>query len=425
MKRFFAVLILFAVILTACTTPSTDTSSTEETSSEVVSEVVSDVVSEDSVNSSEDTSSEEVVSVIKEIDGIKYYDPKAAGADKQLIYVDPFTGAKTGDHSAYFPEDAEGYYFDNMDFYVNAETFDRILSKPCIGTGSIKWTGYNEDLSWHGDEIGPNGEKIGNDGFHGVLPVEKFDDPLYVFMCKPSERATVMNRVNASNLSHSDERFDSILTIGAIYNNSEKAIPDDAEFTICIGRTTLIFYTEEEGWFMAGEWETPSKPNSIYYLPWALETTLGSIKLSDDRVKFVDDHYEIKMTGAMLNGNYGDGKEAGATGSVLHFWSPKTKLADLSDLVSEPTEIKAVASSFECWIKEAEYAEYVVAAVGVDWYDDEADTSKGEQRIFQGYSGHNYALTTEPRVIFGHTAGPDMYDEVMDTELLQEMLGLK
>ena len=420
MKKIFALIIAIMFILTACATPSTDTSSVDATSSEVISEDTSETA-----DSSEETSSEEEVALIREIDGIKYYDPKAAGADKQLIYVDPFTGVKTGDHSAYFPEDAEGYYFDDMTFYVNAETFDRILSKPCIGKGSIKWTEYNEELSWHGDETGPNGERIGNDGFHGILPVEKFNDPLYVFLCKPSERPTVMNRVNASNLSHSDERFDSILTIGAIYNNSEKAIPDDAEFTICIGRTTLIFYTEEDGWFMAGEWDTPSKPNSIYYLPWTLESTLGSIKLTNDRVELVDDHYEIKMTGAMLNGNYGKGKEAGATGSVLHFWGPKVKLEDLSDLVSEPTEIKAVASSFECWIKEAEYAEYVVAAIGVDWYDDEADTSKGEQRIFQGYSGHNYALTTEPRVIFGHTAGPDMYDDVMDTEKVQEMLGLK
>lgn len=419
MKKIFALIIAIIFVLTACGTPSTDTSSVsaDETSSEIVSE--------DTGVSSEETPSEEEVSVIREIDGIKYYDPKAAGADKQLIYVDPFTGVRTGDHSAYFPEDAEGYYFDDMTFYVNEEVFYRIISKPCTGTGAIKWTEYNEELSWHGDERGPNGERIGNDGFHGILPVEKFNDPLYVFMCKPSERPTVMNRVNASNLSHSDERFDSILTIGAIYNNSEKAIPDDAEFTICIGRTTLIFYTEDDGWFMAGEWDTPSKPNSIYYLPWTLEHTIGTMKLDNDRVSLVDDHYEIKMTGAMLNGNYGKGKEAGATGSVLHFWGPKVKLSDLSDRVSEPTEIKAVASSFECWIKEAEYAEYVVAAIGVDWYDDEADTKKGEQRIFQGYSGHNYAITTEPRVIFGHTAGPDMYDEVMDTELVQQFLGLK
>ena len=422
MKKLFVALVLFSIVLTACGTPSTDTSSIpdEAASSETVSEVVSD---EPSDSSEETSSTEEVVSLIKEIDGIKYYDPKAAGADKQLIFVDPFTGIRTGDHSAYFPEDAEGYYLDDMTFYVNAETFDRILSKPCAGTGAIKWMEYNDELSWHGDDIGPNGERTGNAWFDGILPVEKFDDPLYVFMCKPSERPTVMNRVNASNLSHSDERFDSILTIGAIYNNSEKAIPDDAEFTICIGRTTLVFYTEEKGWFMAGEWETPSKPNSIYYLPWTLEYTLGTMKLDNSRVSLVDGHYEIKMTGAELNG--ADGRDQGATGSVLHFWSPKVKLEDIKDLVPNVTDIKAIATSFECWIKEAEYAEYVVAAIGADWYDDEADTSKGEQRIFQAYSGHNYALTTEPRVVFGHTAGPQMYDEVMDTEKVQEMLGLK
>lgn len=407
MKKLLIALILFAVALTACGTPSADTSSIlDET---VFSDDVSKTVSEE-------TSSIGEGSFIKEIDGIKYYDPKAAGADKQVIFVDPFTGTKTGEHSAYFPEDAEGYYFDDMTFYVNEEVFYRILSKPCTGKGAIKWTGYNDQLSWHGDEIGPDGERVGNDGFHGILPVEKFNDPLYVFMCKPSERPTVMNRVNASNLSHAEDRFVSILTIGAIYNNSEKAIPDDAKFTICLGRTTLIFYTEEKGWFMVGEWDIPSKPNSIYYLPWTLEKTLGNMKLSNQRVKLVDGHYEIKMTGAELNG--ADGRDEGATGSVLHFWSPMIKMEDIKDLVPNTGDVKAIATSFECWIKEEEYAEYVAAAVGADWRD-------ADNKIYQAYSGHNYALTTEPRIVFGHTAGPDMYDEVMDTEKVQEMLGLK
>lgn len=409
MKRSFAVLFLIAVILTACTTPSIDTSSALKGAG---------TVSGSPVDNSKETSSEgKDVFVIKEIDGIEYYDAKAAGADKQVVFVDPFTNKVTGDHSAFFPEDAEGYYIDDMLFYVDEETFYRILSKPCKGTGSIKWKGYNEEISWHGDEIGLDGKRYGNDGFHGILPVDKFDDPFYVFMCKPSERVNYMgqSRINAGNMSPPEDRFVSALTMGAIYRNVEKELPDDAEFTICIGRMTLIYYTDERGWYIEKEWETPSKPNSIYYLPWTLEWNgAPPAKLPDDRVTLVDGHYEIKLTGEMLNGNYGKGKEAGAEGAVLHFWSPKIPLENGSS-------IRAVAASYECWIKETEWAEYVTAEIGADWRDGD----KVGQEIYQAFAGHNYAISTEPRVIFGHTCGPDMYDEVMDTELLKQLLRLK
>lgn len=393
MKRIFAVLILLAMVLSSCGTPSGDTSSI--TSTDVVSEEVS-----------EETSSVEEVPIIREIDGVKYYDAKAAGADKEIVFEDVSLGIKMGDHSKYFPEDAEGYYLDDMLFLVDEETFERILSKPCKGPGSIKWKDYDDSLSWHGND------QLYNDWLDGILPVEKMDDPLYVYMCKPSEAPTVMNRINASNLSPAEDKFTKICSIGAIYNNSEKPIPDDAEFTICLGRMTLIFYTEEKGWHIAKEWYSPTKPNSIYYLPWELQTTIGVMKLGNDRIKMVDGHYEIKMTGAELNG--GDGRDKGATGSVLHFWSENVYLQNAGD-------IKALATSYECWIKEPQWADYVVAAVAADWRDSDGQG----QEIYQAYSGHNYTISTEPRVIFGHTAGPENYDKIMDTEKVQGFLGLK
>lgn len=353
---------------------------------------------------------------IRKIDGVKYYDAKAAGADKQIILVDPFTGKSAGNHNDYFPEDAEGYYLDDMIFYVDEDVFYRILEKPCAGTGSIKWTGYNDRVSWHGDGVGLDGKPAGNDWFDGILPIEKFDDPLYIFMCKPSERVNYMggSRINAGVQVPGDDRFVSILTMGAIYSNVNKPIPDDAEFTICLGRMKVVLYTEEKGWFVARECETPAKPNSIYYLPWTLEFNgLPPAKLPDDRLSIVDGHYEVKLKGAELNGKAGKEKESEfkVDGSVLHFWSPKTPVENAGD-------IKAIAVSYECWVKEPEWAEYLVAEIGADWYD-------ADNNITQAFIGHNYAITTEPRVIFGHTAGPDMYDEIMDTEKVQELLGLK
>ena len=275
MKKLLVIILSLTTLLVSFETPDTDTESTQTSSLKETSENTSsdEIVESSEEASSEETSSEEpVVSIIKEIDGIKYYDAKAAGADKKTVYVDPITKKVYGDHSEFFPEDAEGYYIDDMLFFVDEETFYRILSKPCLGTGSIKWLGFNEEVSWHGDMI-KDGEYYVNDGLHGELPVEKFNDPLYVYMCKPSERVNYMgySRINAGNMSPAEDRFVSALTIGAIYANVEKTIPDDAEFTICLGRTTLIYYTEEKGWYIEGEWETPSKPNSLYYLPWTLE----------------------------------------------------------------------------------------------------------------------------------------------------------
>lgn len=354
---------------------------------------------------------------IRKIDGINYYDAKAAGADKEIVVVDKITKKVTGNHNAYFPEDAEGYYLDDMVFYVDEDVFYRILSKPCLGTGSIRWTGFNEKVSWHGDGIGPDGEPVGNDGLHGYLPVDKFDDPLYVYMCKPSEHENYLgySRINAGNMSPPEDRFVNALVFGSVYANVEKTLPDDAEFTICIGRMKLIYYTDEKGWFIEEEWDTPSTPNKHYYLPWDLEWKgFPPTSISKDRVNLVDGHYEVKLTGAMLNGSYRMGKLKGAEGGVLHFWSPRIPLENGGS-------IRAVAASYECWIKEPEWADYVTVEIGVDWRDDDGVG----QEIYQAFVGHSYALTTEPRVIFGHTCGPDAYDEIMDTEKVQKLLGLK
>ena len=320
------------------------------------------------------------------IDGVKYYDVRAAGARGS---------AYSTDDSAYFIEGVEGYYIDELTFLLDADTMWRIVDVPCTGTGAVKWKGYkNKNASSN-----PN-------KFDGILYADKINDPLYAYTCLPSQRATVMNRVNAGNLSGYDEKFVKILPIGAIYNNSDMPIPDDAEFTICLGRTTILLCTEEDGWYIASELATPSKPNNIYYLPWSLEHTLGTMKLDSSRVTLVDDHYEIKMTGAELNG--AGGRDQGATGSVLHFWG--------SNVMLDPkVPILGVVCSFECWIKEEEWAPYVAAAIGADWRD-------ANNTVSQTFSGFNYAVTTEPTVVFGHNVGPETYDEVMDVEKVLKML---
>lgn len=387
MKKVITALFLFFVMLTACSTPSDD----------VNNPVLNSSIGGDTLEDSTSSTKEEGP-FMREIDGVMYYDVMAAGAGTSTIVKDPFTGKVVGDHSRFFPEDAEGYYLDDMIFYVDEATFNRILSKPVFGTGSIKWIDF-KDLN-----------SGGSDKFDGVLPVEKMDDPLYVYMCKPSERKTIMNRVNASNMKPASDDYINALSIGAIYPNPDKPLPDDAEFTLCFGRTTMIFYTEEKGWFIGNERKTPAAPKTLYYLPWELEHTVGTMKLPDDRVSFVDGHLEVKVKGFELNGSAA--KDVGGKGAVCHIWGSKVYFDE------KGSEILGLASSYEAWIKEPEWAEYVVAAVGVDWRG-------ADEKAIQAYSGHNYALTTEPRVIFGHNVGPKMYDKIMDTEKVQEFMGLK
>ncbi len=322
----------------------------------------------------------------REINGIKYYDVKAAGARGMDF---------SGDDSAYFIEGAEGYYIDELTFLIDDETMWRIVDMPCTGTGAVKWKDYKDKNS-----------SANPDKFDGILYADKINDPIYAYTCLPSQRATAMNRVNAGNLSAYDEKYAKVVTIGAIYNNSAMPIPDNAVFTICLGRTTLLLCTEEKGWYIANELATPEKPDTIYYLPWSLG--LGAMKLDSSRVKLVGDHYEIKMTGADLNG--AGKKDEGATGSVLHFWGENVML-------DPKVEVLGVVASFECWIKEEKWAPYVAVTIGADWRDK-------NNTISQTFSGYNYAITTEPRVIFGHNVGPAAYDEIMDSAKVQKLIEL-
>ena len=380
MKRILR-LLMFVLLFASCTVPTDST--------DVVSSV--DSVAEESKN----TSSDETNSVFREIDGIKYYDVMASGAKDVAVFKDPFTGATQGNHSEYFPEDAEGYYLDDMLFLVDRETFFRVLSKPVAGTGAIKWMNFDPARNFS--------ENL--DKFDGILPVDKMDDPLYVYMCRPSD----LEDSHSFNMALEAAEYEYILPMAVILNIEDKPIPDDAEVTICIGRMTMSVYTEKDGWVLVQDLDVPSTPKHIYYLPWSLEATLGRMTLPEDRVKLVDDHYEVTLTGADLHG--ADKVAEGATGSVLHFWGTRY-------YIPERNTILGMTASFECWIKEEEWTDCLLASVGIDW-----KTSDGGGK--QVFTGHGYAVTTDNKIVFGHNVGPKLYDEIMDTEKLQEFMGLR
>lgn len=325
-----------------------------------------------------------------EQNGITYYNITAAGAPAD-------------DNSALFLAGEQGYYIEEGIYNLDEPTFRRVIKTPCMGKGAIRWKGFKVLGDWNSNP----------DQFTGILEADKVNDPLYAYMGTPSEAITYLrSRVNPTQLLPAVERFGRILTIGALYTRDGLKLPDDAKFTLCIGRTTMCLRTKtSNGWYLASDIPVPAKPNHIYYLPWSLEHVIGAGKLPEDAVKLVDDHYEITLTGYDLNG--GDKKDDRIEGAVLHFWGENIKVENGADVLG-------MVCSFEAWVKEEEWADALVMAIGADWRED-VPRAPGEQ----AFSGFNFALTTQPRVVYGHNVGPKAYDEVMDSETVQKLIRLK
>ena len=311
---------------------------------------------------------------------------------------------KNQDVSICFKEGVKGYIVNGGPYKVDEATLVRLTKSEVKGNGSVKWKNYSE-----------LGASTGNtDLFDGIVPVSKLKDPIFMSAALPSELQTYMDwRINATNMYKAESKYRKLVAIGAIYKEKDTVLPDDAEITVCLGRITLLARTQEKGWFIADDMKYPADPKHIYYLPWTLEDILGNLKLPANRLSKKSDHIEIKLTGAMLNGTYNvpDEHKSEVEGSVLHFWGTNWTFDDGS-------EVQGCVAGYVAWIKEPEYVGKVVAAVGADW-------RTSDSQVSQALSGMNYKLTTEPRLIFGHNVGPKAYDEIMDTEKVQQLLGLK
>ena len=331
---------------------------------------------------------------IREIEGVKYFDVKAAAKA---------TGTLKNKADPLFPENAEGYYIENGTYIVSADVMRRIIKKPFAGDGAIRWEGYNAG-SFGGNE----------DIFDGDLPVSKIGDPLYELMCLPNEQGsymeTTINRSNAASLYPITDEYYNALPIGAVYVNPEKKLPDDAQVTLCFGNIVLLARTKDsDGWFLASE--TLCKPINIYPLPWTLENDakpVQNIRMAPELATEVDGHYELKLTGADLNGTAF--KDERVESSVLHFWGKFYEYEKGSDVLG-------VVAAYTVWVKEPEWAGYLTADVGVD--------IRGENRAEQAFTAINFTITDQPRVMYGHNVGPKAYDTVMDSPKVCEMIGLK
>ncbi len=302
------------------------------------------------------------------------------------------------DLSACFPADAKGYLIEGGPYLVDADTLRRITAVPCKGSGTVKWKEFREINTMHNP-----------DPFTGEVPVALLNDPVFMSMNLPSEAQTFMTtRVNPENMAYAISDRKRFLPIAAIYRNEETSIADTETFTVCLGRICILLKTKDKDWYIGDERSFPDNPVDVFHLPW--EAGTGTHKLPRENLNLADDHIEVTMTGADLNATAY--RDKGAKGAVLHFWG--------SFAHAEGSSVTGMASSYVAWIKEGKMAGKLVGAVGIDCY-----LSSGSNDIKQAYSGYNYLLDTSPRVIFGHTVGPRAYDTVMDTEKVQQLLGIK
>ncbi len=433
MKRMISVILAALLVLACfggCASEDTATSSSKDTATSSSKKPGSSTVagvSGDASSSKNDTSSSQSEDASSDassaeqssgaVSGTESSRPSSAPSSTASIkYFDVDAEVRrqgktvSDDVSACFKKDVEGYIINGGTYKVDAETLVRLTKTPVKGTGSVKWRSYNK-----------LGTTTGNtDLFDGIVPVSKLHDPIFMSTALPSEITTHMDfRVNATNMAPAEQKWRKLLAIGAIYKEKDTVLPDDAEITICLGRVVLLGRTEEKGWFIANDMAHPAAPKHIYYLPWDLEHTLGTGTIPSDRIKTYSDHVEIKLTGAMLNGHfYSAGKENAYNnnkdkieGSVLHFWGTNWTFADGS-------KVQGCVVGIQAWIKEPEYVGKVALAIGADW-------RPANNQALQCFSGMNYKLTTEPRLAIGHNVGPKAYDTIMDTDKVQQLLGMK
>ncbi len=378
MKRLVAALLAAILLLCGC-------GNTQETGSKTVSGTSSKKDNSSKKNTSSWTLN--VADYIREIDGEKYFDVSAAAADAPRRPID----------NEFFPEPDGfvGYYIEKGVFLLSRDAILRVVEYPFKGKGAIKWMDFQPD--W----------VVCDDQFDGVLPISKMNDPLYVDMCLPNEE--IIDRTNATNMYAVADDYRNALPIAGIALAQGKSLPEDAEITLCFGPIRLYARTKDsDGWFIASE--MMAKPVNIYPLPWTLENDENPVhnqRIAEERITEVDGHYEVKLRGGDFTGASFDDERVES--SILHFWGTFYYYDHGSDILG-------LASSYVVWVKEPEYAGYLVAGgAATDLRGDNIATQ-------QAYNGRNATITTEPTIAIGHNVGPKNYDTIMNSEQLQKLM---
>ena len=319
----------------------------------------------------------------------------------------------TQDVSSCFPTGYSRYTVNggsaSQPYLVDAETLVRLSKSQVVGTGYVKWKSFSDSAN----------VSASIDKFNGVVPVSRLNDPIFMAACLPSEANTFMSaRVNAGNHYPLTDDQTYIIAIGAIYRNEDNLPADDDAVTVCLSDFTLILHSDADGWFLADSLPTPqgSHANRMYYLPWSLQSTLGSYTIPSNQIAVNSGHTEISLTGSYFNGTAFSNSQIEE--ACLHFWANNKYFSTFSLTGSQ---INGAVVAYRAWVKEADASGKYVATVAADIKNDAHDA---DHQLFAGY---NYLLTNEPRWVIGHNVGPQKRGTILtpaDSEQIQTLIGL-
>lgn len=317
----------------------------------------------------------------------RYTDIKALGA----------VGDGKVDCSTYFSDKSKGYIVNDGVYCVDNETANRLASADVVGNGVIKCKDFK--LYYIG--------RFTSKPMDGTIPVSKLKDPLYTSMNLPHEAENIdVEKRNALNMNAASDKYQSCNAMGAICLTSGRTIGDDEYVTFCFGRAAMAVKTTDRDWYLAQDEIYPVDERYIYDFPW-LSGDDHHYRLGDECVRKYADHVEVTVKGSYFNHGVGTGAQQG----VLHYWNRAYQIPGGGG------NLLGMAVMFNIWVKDPQYSGKFNTAPSADFY--------GTIESGQVYEGRNYTITDSPRAMVGHNVGNADYDEIMNSDKVQQLFGMK
>lgn len=273
---------------------------------------------------------------------------------------------------------------------VNAAEKDEAIEIQCLSREEIlcaKEQDYRKGTSIKWDEY-----RAPKSGIHdGIIPVELLEDDIYCSMNLPSESRSnetiLMYRDNGMVMNQMTEEQETLIGMGAIYQTTEKILPQ--KFTLCLGKIKTFAYLKDiEEWILLDEQPYPTDVY-LYKMPWTEHS-----RKKCNNVKYYSDHIEIEMTNVEFDNH------------ALHFWGKSRKI--------KQENILYVACAYDFWIKESGSDGVFTATIGIDAKDENGS----EESIVQLFYSRGLEVTNKKKTHWGQTIPNKVYDPLNDGHVL-------
>ncbi|MBR1979712.1 collagen-like triple helix repeat-containing protein [Candidatus Proelusimicrobium excrementi] len=293
------------------------------------------------------------------------------------IIEDTEASVSANDNSAFF--DCENIVVNNDTYKLSKDAVLALENKKLTGKGSVIWNGWSNI-----------GSTVGNSMLNGKIKAKYTDDAVYMSMKMPSDAVhpTIPERVNGSILNYQPSGYSNLINIGAIYAPDAATLPDT--FDVCLGKMAVYTLSNAANakWKIHEQFNVP--PGfALYQLPWTSSNDTN-YPVSESKITRFDTHIKIQLSKTDLDNK------------CLHFFGSNSFTIDIPNCV-------AIVCMFEAWTETAGAEGKIYAAIG-------ADQRNSSGTVKQAFSGRNWNLRTEKRVIIGHNISDTLYDELRDSQ---------